>query len=305
MVSVDELVAGQSLPDSILVNVTSVDWDVGPSRRAEVELTDEFGTSLRLIDYSGAEQSVQWKQDHHYRIADCNVASNSAKATIELAPSKRTTIQSLGKLTRQTSILFIGDTHVGRTSHPDTGEQIDPIGAFKEAIEHGLTQDVSAVVHLGDIFHDTATASDVKAVKESIFEPLEEATIPFYFIRGNHHSDRGYRLLEAQKSVITVDTDGVSVNSRVRIFGINHNPTGDIALDALPAPESVKEPFSILLLHQTVQQLSGEGIQHVDLRDMEKKRIHSLTISFQGITTMRRVPTGMERRCCILVPLRK
>jgi DNA repair exonuclease SbcCD nuclease subunit len=253
----------------MVVRVSSVNWDVSTSRRAEVSLEDEAGVTVPLVDYAGAEQSVTWQRDHYYRITDCNVKAGTAENSIYLAPSKQTTIEPLGPRNEDTSILIVGDTHIGRTEHPDTGVKIDPIGAFRQAIEYGLTQGVVAVVHVGDIYHESATTSQVETVDDCVFDPLDEAGVPFYFVRGNHQTDEGDSHLASRRLVRNLDTDGVAVESRIRIFGINHDPDGDIPLASLPVPASVSEPLSMLVLHQTLRQLSGPGKQHVDLRDVE------------------------------------
>ena len=52
MVTAEKLSTSQSLPEPMIVTVSSVDWDVGKSRRAEVELSDQSGTLLELKGYS-------------------------------------------------------------------------------------------------------------------------------------------------------------------------------------------------------------------------------------------------------------
>lgn len=269
MITVDDLTVGESLPAPMVVRVSSVNWDVGTSRRAEVSLEDEAGIAVPLVDYTGAKQSVTWQRDNYYRITDCNVKAGTTENPVYLAPSKQTTIEPLGPRNGDTSILIVGDTHIGRTEHPDTGAEIDPIGAFRQAIEYGLAQNVAAVVHVGDIYHESATTSQVETVDDCVFEPLEEAGVPFYFVRGNHQTDEGDRQLAGRRLVTNLDTTGVAVDSRIRIFGINHNSGGNIPLASLPVPASVSEPLSMLVLHQTLRQLSGPGTQHVDLRDVE------------------------------------
>ena len=81
MVTADELSTSQSLPEPMIVTVSSVDWDVGKSRRAEVELSDQSGTLLELIDYEGANLATTWKTGHQYRITDCGVTSSTKKVT--------------------------------------------------------------------------------------------------------------------------------------------------------------------------------------------------------------------------------
>jgi len=268
VVTVDDLTVGNSLPAPIIVHVNSVNWDTGKSRRAEVEIEDETGASLLLVDYTGAEQSVTWQRDHYYKITDCNIKAGTAEYPVYLAPSKQTIIEPLGPRNEDTSILIVGDTHIGRTEHPDTGAKIDPIGAFRQAIDYSLYKNVAAVIHVGDIYHESATTSQVETVDDCIFEPLENAGVPFYFIRGNHQTDEGNRQLADRRLVTNLDTGGVAVDSKVRIFGINHDSGGNIPLASLPVPASVSEPLSILMLHQTLRQLSGPRKGHVDLRDI-------------------------------------
>ena len=268
MITVDDLTVGESLPAPMVVRVSSVNWDVGTSRRAEVSLEDEAGIAVPLVDYTGAKQSVTWQRNNYYRITDCNVKAGTTENPVYLAPSKQTTIEPLGPRKGDTSILIVGDTHIGRTEHPDTGAEIDPIGAFRQAIEYGLTQNVAAVIHVGDIYHESATTSQIATVDDCIFEPLEEAGVPFYFVRGNHQTDESDRQLSGRRLVTNLDTTGVAVDSSIRIFGINHDSGGDIPMESLPVPASVNEPLSVLVLHQTIRQLSGPGKAHVDLREI-------------------------------------
>lgn len=268
MVTAEKLSTSQSLPEPMIVTVSSVDWDVGKSRRAEVELSDQSGTLLELIDYEGANLATTWKTGHQYRITDCGVTSSTKKYTIALTPSKRTQVEPLGPLTDHTSILIVGDTHIGRTAHPKTGATIDPIEAFVKAIEYGLSQGVDAVVHVGDIFHETATTSQIQTIDVQVFEPLEDADIPFYFIRGNHHTEEGDKQLASRRLVSSLAENSIPVNSSIRIFGIDHDPAGDISLDSFCESNTINEPVSILVLHQTISHLSGSGEQHIELDEL-------------------------------------
>jgi len=253
----------------MVVKVTAIDWDSGTSRRAEVELTDIDGNPLRLIDYEGAEISIDWQPTHRYRISNCNV--NSGKQGIELAPSKRTVVEPLGSPEDETRFLLVGDTHLGRETHPKTGEQIDPLEAFAAAIEYGIDRDVDAVLHVGDIFHDSATRSQAMLARQDVFDPLDEAGIPFYYVKGNHGFLTGCQILDNLESVANLGTEGVTVGDNVRIFGINHCPGGQIPCEEVTFPKSVSEPVSILVLHQTLEQLTGPGNDSVDLGRIQQQ----------------------------------
>ena len=284
MITVDDLSPGRSLPGPIVVTVTDVEWDAGPSRRAEVALVDSQGNPLRLVDYEGARISIEWKPDSRYRISRCYVNKGGGGYDLELAPSKKTLIEPLDTTVEPTRLLVLGDTHIGRTRHPKTEVPINPVGAFATAVEHGIDQDVDAVVHTGDIFHDSATTVQTILAKQTIFEPLAEADIPFYYVRGNHGSEPSRKLLTDLEDDMfsTLDTSGVAVNRKVRLFGIDHHSGGRLPWNELRFPRSITEPVAILVLHQTLKQLSGRGTDRVDLDDLQQRCGGDFDFVFSG-----------------------
>jgi hypothetical protein len=273
LVTVDDLTVGQDIPDSMVVTVTDANWNAGKGRRAEVSLVDIAGNPLRLVDYEGAEIPIDWKETHRYRVSHCKVQIGGGGFDKELAPSKRTQIEPLGPAKQCTRLLIIGDTHVGRTEHPRTGEKINPLDALITAVEYGIEQDVDAVTHVGDIFHETATDLQALLVDRCVFEPLSEADIPFYYLRGNHTAPPGDEILADRDgtTAFNLNTDGVTINSTVRLFGINHHSEGDLPWSQVTFPASVDEPVSILFLHQTLQQLSGRKPESVDLHQIQRR----------------------------------
>lgn len=273
MVTVDDLSLGQSLPEPIVVEVIDIDWQAGQSRRAVIELVDTAGNPLRLIDYEGAAISIDWKQNHQYRISRCGVQKGGRGFEIDLAPSKNTQIKPLGSTDPTTRLLVVGDTHIGRTTHPRTGKKIKPRHALSTAIEYGINRDADAVVHVGDIFHESATSTHADHVDTHVFAPLADANIPFHYITGNHSSSPGDELLQQRTGnlVTNLDPRGVSVNSQVRVFGIDHHKNGNIPWNDLAFPNLVSEPLSILVLHQTIEQLSGHGSKTVDLECIDRQ----------------------------------
>lgn len=275
MVSVDDLSPGRPLPGPILVRVDDVHWNPGRARRAVVHLADRDGNPLRLVDYEGAEITATWELHHRYCISRCRVQQGGDGYAIELAPSKRTRIEPLGPDEASTTLLVVGDSHFGRREHPKTGEPIDPIEAVSTATRFAITQEVDAVVHTGDIFHDTATPVTAYYAEKEIFEPLAEREIPFYYVQGNHRAEAGDTLLanRAGEMVSQLDTAGSVVNNAVRLFGIKHHADGNIPVNTLGFPSSVKEPVSILVLHQTLDYLSGQSVQSVDLGNILRQYV--------------------------------
>lgn len=254
----------------MVVEVTAVSREPEESRRAEVELRDAAGNSLQLVDYYGAELSTTWKPGHSYRIFRCRVSKG--EDGLQLTPSKRTEIEALGRLRATTDLLVIGDTHIGRDTHPKTEEEIDPLGALILAIEEGIDRGVDVVVHVGDIFHESATPLDAEFVRRWVLVPLREAEIPFHFIRGNHSSKAGLELLNDSigGGVVPLDLTGTEVHPEVALYGFDHCPEGDIRWSELSFSDAMDESVSLLFLHQTLEQLSGPNSKSVDVGQFER-----------------------------------
>lgn len=273
VVTADDLSPGNDIPEPMVVVVRDVTWKPSKSRRAEVELTDRANNPLRLVDYDGAEISVKWKENHRFRIARCKVQRVGKGHDVELAPSKRTTIEPLGPDTPDTQILVIGDTHVGRTEHPKSGEKINPIGAFSRAVDYGIEQAVDAVIHVGDIFHESAGRVQALLVDQLVFDQLAKVGIPFYYIKGNHESPPGNEVLANREGdyVTHLDAAGVQVSSSIRLFGVDHYSGGAMPFSNIGFPDTVSEPVSVLILHQTLKQLSGHKPESVDLNQIVRR----------------------------------
>jgi DNA repair exonuclease SbcCD nuclease subunit len=285
LLTVDELSDGQPLPESISLEVTDIEWHPGQSRRADVILTDSTGDKIRFIDYDGANLSVDWTLGHRYRISRCGVQKGSGEIRINLASSTKTRVTALAN-TQTTQLLVLGDTHVGRHNHPnlDFDDTFDPREAFKTAVHYGIQQGVDAVVHAGDIFHESADNDDAEYIDTYIFAPLSAAGIPFYYVTGNHSSEAGNDLLTRRTGplVTTLNTTGTPLNSHVRLFGINHHADGDLPWDTLTFPETVDEPVSILLLHQTLEQLTDDNPKAVDLARIVQRFPNQFNYVFSG-----------------------
>lgn len=84
-------------------------------------------------------------------------------------------------------------------------------------------------------------------------------------MKGNHGFQYGHQLLDKLEPIVNLDTEGVTVGDEVRVFGVNHYSGGEIPWEVLTFPNSVAESVSILVLHQTLEQLTGTRNDCVDV----------------------------------------
>jgi exonuclease SbcD len=93
-------------------------------------------------------------------------------------------------------VLHTGDTHLGYQQYHKPARREDFRAAFEQVAEDAVTDDVDAVVHAGDLFHDrTPTLTDIMGAM-SVLRILDDADIPFLAIVGNHESKRDQQWLD-------------------------------------------------------------------------------------------------------------
>jgi len=271
VVDASDLVPGQYLPGHYEATAVKIDRNVRSGRRAEVVLEDDAGGRVLFADFVGAETGVDWKQGARYRIMECAVQNNSRGQEATLAPGKQTEIVERTAVGQETTLLVLGDTHAGRICHPkDKSIEIDTIGAFERAAEIAISSGVDAVVHAGDVFHDTDGPEHLMEVDNRALTPLAEHGIPFYYVTGNHgHEAREWLLsqehLEQQKQLTA---GGVSLNDTVRLCGVDHPDSGGRTLSEYRFPRRPSEPFSMLVIHRTIKQLPPNDAGD-DLNDIQ------------------------------------
>jgi DNA repair exonuclease SbcCD nuclease subunit len=121
-----------------------------------------------------------------------------------------------------TRILHTGDTHLGYRQYHLPERRDDFLAAFRRVIDDAVSDDVDAVVHAGDLFHDrTPTLSDVMGAV-SLLRELDAADILFLAIVGNHESKRDTQWLDLFESM-----------GLARRLGDEPTVVGDVALYGL------------------------------------------------------------------------
>ncbi|MBV0901479.1 DNA double-strand break repair protein Mre11 [Haloarcula salina] len=100
-----------------------------------------------------------------------------------------------------TRVIHTGDTHVGYQQYNVPDRRADFLDAFRQVIADAVEDDVDAVVHAGDLFHDRRpTLTDIMGTLD-VLETLSDAGIPFLAVVGNHEAKRDAQWLDLYESL--------------------------------------------------------------------------------------------------------
>jgi DNA repair exonuclease SbcCD nuclease subunit len=100
-----------------------------------------------------------------------------------------------------TRVIHTGDTHLGYQQYHRPERRQDFLAAFQRVVEDAVADDVDAVVHAGDLFHDRRpTLPDIMGAL-SVLRTLADADIPFLAVVGNHESKRDAQWLDLFESL--------------------------------------------------------------------------------------------------------
>jgi len=95
-----------------------------------------------------------------------------------------------------TRVIHTGDTHVGYRQYHSLERQRDFLAAFEAVVADAVDDDVDAVVHAGDLFHDRRPGlQDLQGAVAALRE-LRDADIPFLAVVGNHEGKRDGQWLD-------------------------------------------------------------------------------------------------------------
>jgi DNA repair exonuclease SbcCD nuclease subunit len=100
-----------------------------------------------------------------------------------------------------TRVIHTGDTHIGYQQYHVPERRRDFLAAFRAVVRDAIDDDVAAVVHAGDLFHDRRpTLSDIMGTLD-VLEELADAGIPFLAVVGNHEAKRDAQWLDLYASL--------------------------------------------------------------------------------------------------------
>ena len=132
-----------------------------------------------------------------------------------------------------TRVLHTGDTHVGYQQYHEPRRRRDFLRGFESVIEDAIADDVDAVVHAGDLFHDRRPdLQDLQGVVAALRD-LRAADIPFLAIVGNHEAKRSGQWLD-----LFADLDlAERLDDEPRLVGGEGDDLAIYGLDHVPESE--------------------------------------------------------------------
>jgi DNA repair exonuclease SbcCD nuclease subunit len=125
-----------------------------------------------------------------------------------------------------TRVIHTGDTHLGYRQYHRPERREDFLAAFRAVAEDAVADDVDAVVHAGDLFHDRQPGLPDLLGARSVLETLYGADVQFLAIVGNHERKRDAQwldLFEAMGLATRLDREPVVVGDTA-FYGLDFVP---------------------------------------------------------------------------------
>ena len=125
-----------------------------------------------------------------------------------------------------TRVIHTGDTHVGYQQYHSPVRRQDFLDAFDAVVDDAVDEDVDAVVHAGDLFHDRRPELPDLMGTISVLRRLDDADIPFLAVVGNHEATRGGQWLDLfeRLGLATRLGDTPTVVGDTAFYGLDHVP---------------------------------------------------------------------------------
>jgi exonuclease SbcD len=123
-----------------------------------------------------------------------------------------------------TSVLHTADTHLGYHQYHSDERAEDFQQAFHDTITYAIENNVDAVVHAGDLFHDSRPSIAALSCAFNELKRLNGAEIPFYLIVGNHevtHDRQWVDVFETVGLATRLGVTGVKLDN-VTLYGLDH-----------------------------------------------------------------------------------
>ncbi|MGM0604701.1 MAG: DNA double-strand break repair protein Mre11 [Halobacteriota archaeon] len=125
-----------------------------------------------------------------------------------------------------TRVIHTGDTHIGYRQYHSPERRQDFLDAFESVIDDAIADDVDAVVHAGDLFHDRRPELGDLLGTLSTLRRLDDAAIPFLAVVGNHESTRSGQwldLFERLGLTTRLGPEPVTIGETA-FYGLDHVP---------------------------------------------------------------------------------
>ena len=125
-----------------------------------------------------------------------------------------------------TRVIHTGDTHVGYRQYHSPERRDDFLAAFERVVDDAVEEDIDAVVHAGDLFHDRRPDLADLHGTIGVLRKLDRADVPFLAVVGNHESTRGDQWLDLLETLglATRLGDEPVVVGDAAFYGLDHVP---------------------------------------------------------------------------------
>ncbi|GAA0518455.1 DNA repair exonuclease SbcCD nuclease subunit [Halorubrum aquaticum] len=125
-----------------------------------------------------------------------------------------------------TRVIHTGDTHVGYQQYHSPVRRQDFLDAFGAVVDDAIDDDIDAVVHAGDLFHDRRPELPDLMGTIAVLRRLADADVPFLAVVGNHESTRGGQWLDLfeRLGLATRLGDAPTVVGDTAFYGLDHVP---------------------------------------------------------------------------------
>ncbi|MFC3957289.1 DNA double-strand break repair protein Mre11 [Halovivax cerinus] len=151
-----------------------------------------------------------------------------------------------------TRVIHTGDTHIGYQQYNSPARRSDFLSAFRAVARDAIDDDVDAVVHAGDLFHDRRPGLPDLQGTLGVLRELADAGIPFLAIVGNHETKRDAQWLDLFEDLGFATRLGrdPTVVDDVAFYGLDYVPQSrrdELAYDFEPIPDTADR--AILVAH--------------------------------------------------------
>ncbi|TYT60843.1 DNA double-strand break repair protein Mre11 [Natrialba swarupiae] len=141
-----------------------------------------------------------------------------------------------------TRVIHTGDTHIGYQQYNAPERRRDFLEAFRSVVEDAVDDDVDAVVHAGDLFHDRRPGLIDLQGTVDVLRTLADADIPFLAVVGNHEGKRDAQWLDlfADLGLATRLGAEPTVVGDAAFYGLDFVPRSrrdDLSYEFDPVPE--------------------------------------------------------------------
>ncbi|WP_313691108.1 DNA double-strand break repair protein Mre11 [Halorarum halobium] len=125
-----------------------------------------------------------------------------------------------------TRVIHTGDTHIGYRQYHSPERRRDFLRSFEQVVADAVEEEVDAVIHAGDLFHDRRPELPDLLGTLSALRDLDDAGVPFLAIVGNHESTRGGQWLDLYESLglaTRLGSEPITVGNTA-FYGLDHVP---------------------------------------------------------------------------------